>query len=161
MPGDDMRVLVTVALLLVALVGCAADGPQPQLPVSPLSIETARGPVNFRVELASSSSEHATGLMFRTAMAPDAGMLFDFHRPTSIAFWMKNTILPLDMIFIRTDGTISTIHARAVPESETPIYSAEPIRAVLEVNAGRAEALGIEPEDRVEHAIFTLGAGRR
>ena len=154
-----MRVFVVMGLVLVALVGCAASGPQPRLPVTPLSILTARGPVHFRVELASNSSEHATGLMFRTVMAPDAGMLFDFHRPTSVAFWMKNTILPLDMIFIRMDGTVSTIHARAVPESETPIYSAEPIRAVLEINAGRAEALGIEPGDRVEHAIFPASPG--
>jgi len=155
-----MRVVVAMTLLLVALVGCAADGPQPPLPVSPLSVGTAHGPVHFRVELASSGTEHEAGLMFRTAMAPDAGMLFDFHRPTSVAFWMKNTILPLDMIFIRSDGTISTIHARAVPGSETPIYSAEPIRAVLEINAGRAEALGIEPGDRVQHAIFPARPGR-
>lgn len=149
-----MRVLLTLGMMLMGLVGCAANGPQPPLPTSPLSIDTARGPAYFRVEVASSRQEHETGLMFRKAMAANAGMLFDFHRPSAVSFWMKNTILPLDLLFIRSDGTISTITANAVPYSTTPIPSAEPIRAVLEINAGRAQALGIEPGDRVHHTIF-------
>ena len=96
--------------------------------------------------------------MFRRSMAPDAGMLFDFHRPQMANFWMKNTILPLDLIFIRADGTISSVAADAVPFSEALIPSAEPVRAVLEINGGRAAALGIAPGERVHHRIF--GDGR-
>ena len=92
--------------------------------------------------------------MFRTALAPDAGMLFDFHKAQMEVFWMKNTILPLDMIFIRADGTISSIAPNAVPYSTTNIPSVEPVRAVLEINGGRAEKLGIEPEQAVHGAIF-------
>ena len=95
--------------------------------------------------------------MFRKQMAPDAGMLFDFHGLVMTQFWMKNTVIPLDMMFIRADGTISTIAANAVPYSETPIPSAEPVRAVLEINGGRARALGIAPGDRVHKAIFPEG----
>ena len=156
-----MRVFLTLGLLLIGLLGCAADGPQPQLPVSPLSIDTARGPAHFRVELASSPQEQETGLMFRKSLAANAGMLFDFHRPAPVSFWMKNTILPLDLIFIREDATISTITADAVPYSTTAILSAEPVRAVLEINAGRAQALGIEPGARVHQAIFGTGPDQR
>jgi len=92
--------------------------------------------------------------MFRKTLAPDAGMLFDFHNDVMTAFWMKNTILPLDIIFVRADGTISSIAANAVPFSEASIPSSEPIRAVLEINAGRAKALGIEPGDKVHSEIF-------
>ena len=92
--------------------------------------------------------------MFRRKLAPDAGMLFDFHTDVMTSFWMKNTILPLDIIFVRADGTISSIAANAVPYSEASIPSTEPVRAVLEINAGRARALGIEPGDRVHAQIF-------
>ena len=104
----------------------------------------------------------ARGLMFRRHLAPNAGMLFDFHHSRPVTFWMKDTILPLDMIFIRADGTIRAIHANAAPYSETPIPSAGPVRAVLEINGGRAAALDIVPGERVQHAIFgNLRAPRR
>ncbi len=95
--------------------------------------------------------------MFRKTMAADAGMLFDFHQDAMLTFWMKDTVLPLDIIFIRRDGTISSIAGNAVPFSESPIPSSEPVRAVLELNAGRAKALGIEPGDKVHGAIFDKG----
>jgi uncharacterized membrane protein (UPF0127 family) len=81
-------------------------------------------------------------------------MLFDFHRSDYQIFWMKNTVLPLDMIFIRDDGTISSIAPNAVPYSETQIPSAEPVRAVLEIIGGRAAQLGIEPDQHVHNAVF-------
>ncbi len=95
--------------------------------------------------------------MFRKTMAANAGMLFDFHTTVMTTFWMKNTVLPLDIIFIRSDGTISSIAGSAVPFSEAPIPSSEPIRAVLEINGGRAKTLGIEPGDKVRGTIFHAG----
>lgn len=149
-----MRVPFISLLAVLAFAGSTYAGPQAPLPVSPLAIDTARGPVRFTVELAADPASEARGLMFRKTMAAGAGMLFDFHEPRPVTFWMKNTILPLDMIFIRAGGTVSTVAANAVPYSERPIPSAEPVRAVLEIDAGLAKALGIEPGARVHHAIF-------
>ncbi|HEV2561250.1 MAG TPA: DUF192 domain-containing protein [Rhizomicrobium sp.] len=144
-------------LLLVAIFAAllpASANAAPALPVSLLTINTANGPAKFIVEVAADPATQERGLMYRRGMAPNAGMLFDFHQPAYVSFWMKNTILPLDMIFIRPDGTISTIAANAKPYSLDLIRSAEAVRAVLEINAGRAAALGIEPGERVRHAIF-------
>jgi len=110
--------------------------------------------VRFLTELASDPRSQEKGLMFRTKLAANAGMLFDFHTPQPQTFWMKNTVLPLDMIFIRTDGTISSIAPNTTPYSETPIPSTEPVRAVLEINGGRSAQLGIEPGQRVHNGIF-------
>ncbi len=140
-------------VMFVASIG-AADAQDKPLPVTTVVIDTDRGPYTFHVEVAADGPSQERGLMFRKQMAPDAGMLFDFHRPTFVTFWMKNTILPLDMLFIRQDGTVSSIAPNAVPYSLTSIPSAEPIRAVLEINAGRAAALGIEPDQKVHNAIF-------
>jgi uncharacterized membrane protein (UPF0127 family) len=141
-----------MAALAASFLSCAA-GPAP-LPVTTVIIDTEHGPAKFRVEVAGDEASQRLGLMYRKTMAPEVGMLFDFHTAQMEAFWMKNTVLPLDMIFIRANGTISSIAPNAVPFSETPIPSAEPVRAVLEINAGRAAALGIEPDQRVHNAIF-------
>lgn len=166
-----MRVLgmaVMAALLLVVSPGCslALSAPQssPQsapLPVSDLTIATAHGPVHFTVELANTDESRRRGLMFRKHMAADHGMLFDFSRPGYQAFWMKNTILPLDMIFIRGDGTISSIAADTKPYSLAPVRSQERVQAVLEINGGRAAALGIMPGQRVRHSIFAASRAIR
>lgn len=132
----------------------AAAQPQPTLPQSDLVIQTGKGPQRFRVELADNDQSRARGMMFRTSMAPDAGMLFDFKQEQMASFWMRNTLLPLDMLFIRADGTILNIHQRAIPRDETGINSAGPVRAVLEVNGGTTARLGIKAGDKVEHAIF-------
>ena len=151
-----MRALFVMSLALIVLVGCAAEPtrPQPILPTSPLVIDASHGPVRFTVELAASSETQESGLMFRRTMAPDHGMLFDFHRPLYVSFWMKNTILPLDMVFILSDGTVTGVAANAVPYSTKAILSDQPVRAVLEINAGLGKALGIVPGSRVHHAIF-------
>ena len=140
-----------VALSCFALEAAAQDKP---LPISTVVIDTEHGPHTFRVEVASDDASWQRGLMFRKRMAPDAGMLFDFHRPVMQYFWMKNTILPLDIIFIRQDGTISSIAPDAVPYSTTTIPSVEPVRAVIEINGGRAAALGIMPDEKVHNTIF-------
>lgn len=144
-----------VLLSFLLLAGPAA-GAAP-LPLTTVSVDTAKGKATFKVEVAGDNASQEKGLMFRKKLAPDAGMLFDFHTNVMTSFWMKNTLLPLDIIFIRADGTISSIAGNAVPMSEAPIPSSEPIRAVLEINGGKARALGIMPGDKVHAAIFPGG----
>lgn len=139
--------------MLTGVLAAASAAPS-ALPTSSLIVDTDHGPVTIKVEVAGDPASQERGLMYRTTMAPNAGMLFDFHQPRYVTFWMKNTVLSLDIIFIRRDGSISSIAPNAVPYSETSIPSAEPVRAVLELNGGRAAALGIEPDRRVRHAIF-------
>jgi uncharacterized membrane protein (UPF0127 family) len=133
--------------LLVAPVGA-----QPLLSFEKdtLIIEAASGARHsFNVELALSPEQMAQGLMYRKQMAADAGMLFIYPAPTPTAFWMKNTYIPLDMLFIAADGHILNIAERTIPQTETPVPSAGPIKAVLELNGGTSQRLGIKPGDRV------------
>lgn len=143
-----------VAMLFVSLSVPATAQPQPTLPQSDLVIRTDKGPQRFKVELADNDATRARGMMFRTTMAPDAGMLFDFKQEQIASFWMRNTLIPLDMVFIKADGTIQNIHQRAIPKDESGINSTGPVRAVLELNGGTASRLGIKAGDRVEHGIF-------
>ncbi len=106
------------------------------------------------VEMAVTPEEKRTGLMFRRAMADDHGMLFVYDGEAVRTMWMRNTILPLDMIFVGADGEIVSIHEDAVPFDETTISSRVPAMAVLEVNAGIADGLDIAVGDRVEHPAF-------
>ena len=148
------RSLVVVAALIV-FAGCSgATPPATPLPVTTVTVDSDHGPIKFKVEVAGDQQSQEYGLMNRKTMAPDAGMLFDFHRPQCQIFWMKDTILSLDIIFIRSDGSISSIAASAVPYSTTQIPSMEPVRAVLELIGGRSAALGIVPGDKVHGAIF-------
>jgi uncharacterized protein len=143
--------------LVIAVVLLAAFAAQAQLATftrSSLVIDTQAGPQRFTVELALSPEQQQQGLMFRKSMAADAGMLFDFGGPRPATFWMKNTIIPLDMLFIAADGRIADIHERAVPLSEATISSKVPVRAVLELNGGTVSRLGIKPGDVVHHPIF-------
>ncbi len=120
-----------------------------------LAIETADGrSLAFSVELAVTPDQRARGLMFREEMAPDAGMLFLFDREAPRAFWMKNTYLPLDILFIDRAGRIVSIARDTVPMSETPIPSGAPAMGVLELNAGTTAAMDIAPGDRVIYRAF-------
>lgn len=112
---------------------------------------SASGRHAFVVEIADTVESRSRGLMFRDAMAADHGMLFDFGTDQNVAFWMKNTILSLDMIFVRADGTIASIAPSTVPFSLEAVPSGAPVRFVLEVVAGTAARLGLEPGDRMEH----------
>lgn len=127
---------------------------KPDAVLEPLSIDTAKGPVSFKVEIADDDAEREHGLMYRTALAPDRGMLFIFPEAAPRAFWMKNTYIPLDIIYIGADGRIVSIAARAEPFNETPLPSAGPALGVLEIHGGRAAELGIQVGDRVHHRIF-------
>lgn len=115
------------------------------LEVIPLTINHDGREHRFRVEVARTDAEQAQGLMFRTEMGPDEGMLFPSEFPQPRSFWMKNTVIPLDLIFIGPDGLITNIIANATPYSLDPLRSAGPVIAVLELNGGRAAELGITP----------------
>ena len=120
-----------------------------------LTIETADGRAfPFAIELALTPQQRAQGLMFRKEMARDEGMLFLFDREAPRAFWMKNTYLPLDIIFLDAAGRIVSIARDTTPLSETPIPSEQPAAAVLELNAGTAAELGLQQGDRVVYRAF-------
>ncbi|MCA8893507.1 MAG: DUF192 domain-containing protein [Hyphomonas sp.] len=125
-----------------------------ELETSPLTIESANGAHAFTVEIADEPEEITTGLMNRESMAPDAGMLFDFGQPREAAMWMKNTLIPLDMLFMDPQGKVIAIARETVPGSLRTITPGVPVKSVLELNGGRAEELGIEPGDKVIHPIF-------
>ncbi|OHV85175.1 DUF192 domain-containing protein [Ensifer sp. LCM 4579] len=118
-----------------------------------LKLMTGQGRTHsFTVELAVDPDQRAQGLMYRRQMAPDHGMLFDFGETRRVMMWMKNTYLPLDMLFAAADGTVRHIHENAVPLSESIIDSREPVEFVLELNAGTVRRLGIKPGDRLSGA---------
>lgn len=119
------------------------------LQVVPLTIRSGAKTHRFSVEVARTPAEQAKGLMFRREVPPDQGMIFIFSPPRPASFWMKNTLVPLDMIFIRPDGTIARIAANTVPLSLDPVAVGEPVVAVLELAGGRAAALGIREGDKV------------
>jgi uncharacterized protein len=150
-----MRLAAVSLIASFALASCASSaGPSASLPLETIHIDTAGGPKAFTVEIAADAASQERGLMYRRDMPAYAGMLFDFHKEERVSFWMKNTPLPLDMLFIRADGTVSSVEPNAVPFSTDSIPSAEPVRAVLEINGGEALALGIKPGDRIHAAIF-------
>lgn len=129
--------------------------PQNRMVTEKLYIKTDKGEkFVFDVEIARNPNELAYGLMNRTSMPADHGMLFVFPEEAERSFWMKNTLIPLDMIFIRADGTINSVHHSAIPHDLTPIYSKGPALAVLELNGGRAADLGIKSGHVVIHKTF-------
>jgi uncharacterized membrane protein (UPF0127 family) len=144
--------VVLVCALALAVLG--SPGALSAGELEPLEIVSKSGVHTFGVEMAATPEEQAKGLMFRRELPEGQGMLFDFHREQPAAFWMKNTYIPLDMIFIRGDGRILRIAEHTVPLSEELVRSGGPVRAVLEVVAGTAQKLGIAPGDRVAHPIF-------
>jgi len=124
-----------------------------------LAIETEDGSRHrFEVELALTGEQHAQGLMYRRDLADDAGMLFLYGREWPVSMWMRNTFIPLDMLFIAGDGRIVRIVERTVPQSLETISSGRPVSGVLEVNGGTVARLGIQPGDRVLHRAFDGGS---
>ncbi|MDA0704281.1 MAG: DUF192 domain-containing protein [Proteobacteria bacterium] len=146
-----LALIVLAPVAPAAAQDCAKIEVRP-LPVSPLVIRTDQGEQHFQVEVAAATSERAIGLMCRLGLLPGTGMLFDFASPRPAAFGMRNTLIPLDIIFIGEGGVIESIHAEAKPLDETPIGSTGPVRFVLELAGGSATRLGIKPGDRVEHS---------
>ncbi len=152
--------LLATASLLGSAGGCRAEpASTPQavsvrtapsgLALVPLQIHSGGRVHDFTVEVARTSDEQSRGLMYRESLGASEGMIFPFPSPRMASFWMRNTLIPLDLIFIRSDGTIANIAANAVPHSEASIPSVEPVTAVLELRGGRAAELGLAPGDRV------------
>lgn len=161
------RAVVGAALLAAAAVGTGAllwadqsRVPQDAARASAaareerLELVTATGVHVLDVEIAATSEEQALGLMFRTELPENRGMLFPHDTPRELTMWMRNTYIPLDMVFIRADGTVHRIEARTEPFSERTIASQGPVTAVLEIAAGAAARMGLKPGDTVRHAHF-------
>jgi len=148
---------VAAGLGTLGLGGAVAEAPV-SFPTSQLEIVNGAGASHgFAVEVATSHQQLAQGLMYRRTLAPDAGMLFDFGEPQPVTMWMKNTLIPLDMVFIAANGAVLGIAERTVPQSLAVIASPGPVRAVLELNGGTADRLGIHAGDRVRHPLFSEG----
>jgi uncharacterized membrane protein (UPF0127 family) len=152
LPPQGLPSIAILVALLALLVGVADAIAQER---SELRIRTDGEQVyTFMVEIADTPAERSRGLMGREELGARQGMLFDFKSPRPVSFWMRNTLIPLDMIFIDEDGRIIRIHHRAQPHDETPIPSGGPVLGVLEVPGGTARRLGIEAGDTVLHEIF-------
>jgi len=155
--ANSIRRGLVLSPIVAALVGRPARSQRPPGRTDTLTILTRSGPQAFTVEFAIAPDEHARGLMFRKSLPERHGMLFDFGAEQEVAFWMRNTLIPLDMLFIGGDGTIRHLHENATPLSEEPIPSRYPVRAVLELAGGSARRFGIAIGDRVVHPIFARG----
>lgn len=150
-----MRLIAAIVGLLLVLAAPAVAQQLQTFEVSPLQITTAAGETHeFSVELAILPAQRAQGLMFRDTMAADAGMLFAYTGEARRGMWMANTFIPLDMLFIRGDGTIAFIAENTVPHSRTTISPPMPVNAVLELSAGTSRRLGIAVGDRVVHPLI-------
>jgi len=145
------RAALAAVLMAGGFAGAAAAG---ECAADRIDLRGPWGEAHFRVEIADEPDEWARGLMFRREMAPDAGMLFVYPAPRRVSFWMKNTLIPLDMLFIDRLGRVRAIHENARPHDETPIPGGGDVLAVLEINAGRVAELGITPGTQVRHPAF-------
>ncbi len=139
-----IRATLALALILVSAAASAAE----------LEVVTASGKHRYHVEIAADEAAREHGLMDRKKMAADHGMLFEFQQRGPVTFWMKNTYLPLDMLFIDEDGSVRAIKENATPMSQTLIPSGEPVVGVLELNAGQAARIGAKPGDKVIFPAF-------
>ncbi len=148
--GLRLWAALAFVVFLAASVGVAAQGGE----LDSLEIVTSTGRHAFQVEIADNDASREHGLMDRRYMAADHGMLFEFDREAPVAFWMKNTYIPLDMIFIAPSGVVTHIAANAEPLSERVIPSGGPCVAVLELNGGTAASIGLKVGDKVRHPFF-------
>ena len=158
--------LAPMLLALILVAGCASDSDGAQtanaadadgatlapsgLDIAPLTIKSADKSHKFSVEVARTAQEQARGLMFRSELAPDKGMIFPFDAPRRANFWMKNTQISLDIIFVRSDGSIESIAPNTLPYSLDGVPSGEPVAMVLELASGRAAELGLKAGDIVK-----------
>ncbi len=152
--GMASRILFYI-LMVMLLTGGLAIAQSVTFPGSHIELVTAQGRRHsVRVEVASTPEQLAQGLMFRRSLEADAGMLFDFGQSRPVSMWMKNTLIPLDMLFMDRRGRVVHVEEYAVPGSLIPRGPSEPVLGVLELAAGTARRLGLKPGDRVEHPMF-------
>ena len=153
------RFLAIIPRLLLLSLLLPSMAPARAAPTESLIVHAGGSAYRFDIELATTPDERERGLMYRKSLGANAGMLFMYPDEEPVAFWMKNTLIPLDMLFIKADGQIVHVARNAVPLDETPIASGQPVRAVLEINGGAADALGIKEGDTVEYkgAAGSLG----
>jgi uncharacterized membrane protein (UPF0127 family) len=150
-----LRALTFVSALALVLLGLFPVGPARATDQQSLEIVSKTGVHPFVVEVVSTEADRAKGLMYRKSLPEGQGMLFDFHSDQDVSFWMQNTYIPLDMIFIRGDGRIANIVENTEPMSTKMIPSRGPVRGVLEVIGGTTRKLGIAAGDKVAHPIFS------
>lgn len=151
-----MRFVPVVALLAVIVpvhsstIARTSQAEMPQrLSAVPLTVTTPRRVIRFQAEVARTSDEQAKGLMFRRSLPANRGMLFPLQPQRVASFWMKNCVMPIDMIFVRADGSVARVGANARPQSLDPVTSGEPVAAVFEISGGQAAKLGIDERARV------------
>lgn len=139
------RAGAVIAVLAVAapLAACSDEGK--------LVLHTATGDHAFNVEVVDTNETRAQGLMYRTELADDTGMLFDFKQEREVSFWMMNTFIPLDMIFVDAAGVVKNVHVNAIPHDVTSIPSDGPVQFVLEIPGGRSVDIGLKAGDRMDH----------
>ena len=145
-------ILFSVTLMIVIVF--SGSGAHAECVGNRISLKGNWGRADFSVEIADEAQERARGLMFREESPQSSGMLFVFDKPGSVSFWMMNTLIPLDMIFLDETGTVKTVHHDAVPLDKTRIFGGEDIRYVLEVNGGLSRQLGIVPGSVVRHPLI-------
>ena len=136
-------VVAAIAAVALPLAACSDEGK--------LVLHSSTGDYSFNVEVVDTPESRAKGLMFVQELADDAGMLFDFKEERPVSFWMRNTFIPLDMIFVGTDGVVKNIHVNARPHDVTGIPSEGPVQFVLEIPGGRSVEIGLKPGDTMEH----------
>lgn len=134
---------MAIAVVALPLAACSQE--------DTLTLHTATGDYGFNVEVVDTNESRAKGLMFVQELADDAGMLFDFKEERPVSFWMRNTFIPLDMVFIGADGVVKNIHVNAIPHDVTSIPSEGPVQFVLEIPGGRSVEIGLKPGDTMEH----------
>ncbi|KIC44471.1 hypothetical protein RA28_16290 [Ruegeria sp. ANG-S4] len=147
------RVFPAVAVILV-LLGTAAGA---ECRADRVELRNDSAQIRFDIEVARTPQERSRGLMFREQLPTRAGMLFVFDPPQRVAFWMKNTLIPLDMIFTDRTGTVTHVHEGAIPGDLTPIDGGDSVYTVLEINAGLAARYGIRPGTHLRHEVFSQG----
>lgn len=143
------RTLFPALILCLMMVGARAAAS-----LERLEIITSSGTHEFQVEIADTPGERSKGLMYRKSMPQNQGMLFDFHVEGPVMMWMKNTYIPLDMVFVSREGVVTRVAANTVPMSEEVISSGGPAYAVLELNAGVADKIGLKAGDEIRHPAF-------
>ena len=149
-------VFVAVVVIVIAIPKYLLAQSPTSFSMTSVVIQTRTDAQRLTMELAEDAGQHAQGLMGRQSLASDSGMLFVYARPRRVSMWMKDTLIPLDMLFVRLDGIIDSIVERTTPLSLTTIRSEKMVRAVIELNAGTAKRLGIEVGNRVIHDAFNI-----